>query len=183
MLVVASDAQSRDGVSQIVDLDQHCGLVSGYPCVVAGRNVDNCGSLQFDDATVRELEVQRTVSEEPDVGVVARFCTGQRLQVDAPPHAGRVDRSFDASVSDRGNVDLDRSECLVLDAVHRGEQGHAVIHGRMLLRAVWTGRRTPRLVLSRAFEDLPANAIGVVEGAPGPPATYALSCNKALAPP
>ena len=107
-------------------------LVAGHPGVVAGRDVDDRRGLQLDGAPVRVLEVERAVGEEADVGVLARRRADQRPQVDGPAQPGWVDRSLDARIADAGDVDLDRSERLVLGAGDRGEQRGGGVHGRTL---------------------------------------------------
>ena len=138
MAVGVGDTETRDGVSEEVDLDEHGGLIAWHPRIVARRDIDHCRRLQFDDATIRVLEVERAVGEEADVGVLARLGADQRPEVDGPPQTRRVDRSLDPGVADDGNVDLDRSERLVLGTGHRGEQRRTVGHRPHVTRVLRT---------------------------------------------
>ena len=75
MLVI--DAQAGDGVGLVVHLDDHGRLVTLHGGIVTGRDVDDRGRVQLDDAPIGILEAERAMGEEAGVSVAARVRADQ----------------------------------------------------------------------------------------------------------
>ena len=84
----------------------------GATSTIAGANV-------LQRTAVVELESQRSFGQEPGVRVFTPLGADDRLEVNGPPHPGRIDHAFDAGVADRTHVDADRAERRMTRTGHR----------------------------------------------------------------
>src|SRR5262249_60962023 len=89
-------AETGDRIALEVELDQHDRLVADHPAIVPGLDGDDLRRAVLDDAAVGVLDVDLAAREEADVRVHAEVGADDRLHVDRPAKAGRIDHALDA---------------------------------------------------------------------------------------
>ena len=131
------DAQAGGGVGLVVHLDDHGRLVTLHGGIVTGRDVDDRGRVQLDDAPIGILEAERAMGEEAGVSVAARVRADQGPEIGGPTQSDRVDRPLDTGITHSNDVDLNRPECLVLGARYGSEDRQVGVHTRTLPRLTY----------------------------------------------
>ena len=132
---VGLEAESFDGVSLEVELDQHHRFVPLDPRVVAGLDGNDRRRLVIEGAAVCVLADEVTPSEESDVSMLAELGANVGLDVSRPAATWGVDQAFDSGVSDLADIDLHAGEVVPNGTVYWSEQW-VVFHQRSLAHDV-----------------------------------------------
>ena len=116
-------AETCDGVSLEVELDEHGRLLSYDPAVVARIDGHNLWRFALYTAAVGILDVDSSASKKPDVRVHAQFRPDDRFHIDRPPESRRVDHALHAGRARAPNLELDMTNAAAYGTFQGCHQG------------------------------------------------------------
>ena len=118
----AGHSQPVDRIPLKIELDDHDGLLADNPAVMTRLDRENLWSLVLDHAAVGVLDVNLTTDEESDVGVHTQRRSNDRLHIDGPAEARRVDHALYARLSGTSNLEPDVADFAKLRAFNGRER-------------------------------------------------------------
>jgi hypothetical protein len=130
-------AESAARLPFAIELDQHGGLVTDDPGIVAGLDHDDLGRDVLEATAIGILAADVTPGQKADVRVLANFRPADGTHVCRPPEAGWVDQALDPAVPSADRIGLHTADLAVIGPCHRREER---IHDVLPQRARLSGR-------------------------------------------